>query len=101
LQFGNRVLSRMIINGAEETRKELHVAHVEDVGLSMDDMKFDDFSDLSSDDQHSAMLAKEYQEDEKQSVQQIPTNNIFIAIIIILLSGIFWYGVGRLGAFLF
>ena len=100
LHFGNQALKRTILNGAEEARKELHVAHVEDAGLSMDEMTFEDFSNLSQDEQRASMAAKEYQK-PKAPFRSLPIKTIILVCILMLAVSGFWYGLGKLLGMIF
>jgi len=100
LHFGNRTLKTMIIGGAEKTRKELHVDYVKEEGLSIDEMKFEDFSELDEGQQRASLAAKAYEQAEAPR-RSLPVNGIvLIGGLMLLVSG-FWYGLGKILALIF
>jgi hypothetical protein len=94
LFFGCRILKRMFVNQAQHERQKIR-RQGEHHPDEKDKISFDEFMDMSpqeSDDEKLALLRLKQQKTKKTK----PYQNILAASFVMLMVGVFWYGVGRI-----
>jgi len=100
LHFGNRTLKTMIVGEAEKAREELHIDYIKEEGLSIDEMKFEDFSALDEDKQRASLAAKAYKKPDAPR-RSLPINGVVLICALMLLVSGFWYGLGKVIGLIF
>ena len=96
LFFACRVLKRMFTNQIHEEKQKIKKKEQAELS-SGNKVSFDEFMDMSpqeSDDEKIAILRLKQQKQKKAK----PYENMLAACFVMLMVGVFWYGVGRIAA---
>ena len=94
LFFGCRVLKRIFDNQIHEEKQKIE-KNEQTNSHAKDKISFDEFMDMSpqeSDDEKIALVRLKQEKAKKAK----PYQNLLAATFIMLLIGVFWYGVGRI-----